>query len=87
MRHGIEKGFVFDVIVRRDANQTPFGELVIVTGKAGERGTFNILEQMSATDTKASHDVVVDTIERLANRGIGFGQREEGLIAQTSKDT
>ncbi len=26
MRHGIEKGFVFDVIVRRDANQTPFRE-------------------------------------------------------------
>jgi len=53
VRHGIEEGFELDVVIRRDAGQTPFGELVVFTRKAGERGTFDTLKQLPATDAQA----------------------------------
>jgi len=41
---------------------------------------------MAAADAKAAHDVVIDAIERSGDRGIGFGQREEGLPPQPAQN-
>lgn len=44
MRSGIEEGLELDVIIGRHADQTPFGEFVVFTGKAGERGALDTLK-------------------------------------------
>ena len=43
VRHGIEEGFELDVVIRRDAGQTPFGKFVVFTRKACESGTLLLL--------------------------------------------
>nr|WP_165922058.1 hypothetical protein [Rhizobium azibense] len=86
MWHGIEEGFEFDVVIGRHTVQTPFGEFVVSIRKAGECGRLDTLKEMPATDAQPAHDVVVDAIECLANGGIGFSKREEGLIAQTPQN-
>lgn len=82
VRHGIEERLELDMVVRRDAGQTPLGEFVVFARKACERSTLDALKQLPATDAQPTHDVIIDAIECLANGGIGLGQREEGLVAQ-----
>lgn len=62
MWNGKEEGPVFDVIVGRDTDQSPFRKHVIVAGKACECGTLDILEQLPSSDTKATHDMIVDAV-------------------------
>ncbi|MCS0463007.1 hypothetical protein K8R51_32100 [Rhizobium favelukesii] len=44
MGDGIKEAFELDVIIGRDTDQTPFGEFVVFTRKAGERSTFDTLK-------------------------------------------
>ena len=84
--HGIKEGLELDMIIRRDAGQTPFGKLVIIQWKTGQSRALDGLEELSATDAQPAHDVVVDAIERLGNSGIGLSQREESLVAQAPQN-
>ena len=82
VRHEIKESLGLDVVIRRDADQTPFGEFVVFARKTCECGTLNALKQLPATDAQPAHDVAVDAIECLANGNIGLSKREKGLIAQ-----
>lgn len=55
MRDGIEERLELDVIIGGDTGQAPFGELVILRGKACQHRLFHGLEQMAAADAKAAH--------------------------------
>ncbi|MER8543167.1 hypothetical protein NKH17_27825 [Mesorhizobium sp. M1334] len=79
--HGIKEGLELDMIIRRDAGQTPFG-----SGRLAKSRALDGLEELSATDAQPAHDVVVDAIERLGNGGIGLSQREESLVAQAPQN-
>ncbi|WP_287307390.1 hypothetical protein [Mesorhizobium sp.] len=85
--HGIKEGLELDVIIRRDAGQTPFGKLVILQWKTGQSRALAGLDELPATDAQPAHDVVVDAIERLGNGGIGLSQREERLPPHPAQDT
>src|SRR5258705_5190796 len=80
----IERGF--DVIIRRDACQTPFGEFVIALRQRSQCRLLHAFEKIAAAKPKAPHDVTVHALERLFNRPIGFFQREERLMPQPSEN-
>ena len=86
VRHGIEEGLELDMVVSGHTGQTPFGEFVILGWQACQRRSFDRFEEMAAADAEAAYDVVVDTLDRLFDRSVGFGQREEGHVAQTPEN-
>ena len=81
VRHGIEEGLELDMVVGGHTGQTPFGEFVILGRKACQRRSFDRFEEMAAADAETTYDMVVDALDRLFDRSVGLGQREEGHVA------
>ena len=86
VRHRIEEAVELNMVVGADPGKAPFGELVVFTRQAGERGAFDGLEEMAAGDATAAHDVIVDAIECAGDRRVGLLQREERLSPQPAQN-
>jgi len=82
MRHRVIEAIDLDVIVDPDAGETPFCKLVSGRRQGPQRFPLDAGEQIAAADPEPPHEVTVDAIERGCNREIGFGEREECLVAQ-----
>lgn len=68
--------------IRRDPCQTPICELAVFGGQARERRR---LEEMPAADDERAYDISVFAREHLVDCGVGFSEREEGLLAQVAE--
>lgn len=87
VRDGIEEALEFDVVIRRHPCQTPFRELVVLGGQTSECCLFDRLKEVPTTDAQPAHDVIVDALQHLGDRGIGLREREEGQFAKTAENT
>ena len=82
VRHRVVEALDIDVIVEPDPSQTPFGELVIDCRQAPQRRPLDGLEQVLPAHPEAAHDVAVQALNHAGDCGVGFGEREECLMAQ-----
>jgi hypothetical protein len=86
VRHRIEKTLDLDMVVDADAGEAPFGILVILLWQRLHGRPLDRLEQLASADAQTTHLTPVHPLECDANRGIAFGQRKEGNVAQTAKN-
>jgi len=66
--------------------QLPLGILVILDWKSRQCWALHGLEHLLASLAKPLHHVRVDPFDGLTDGGIGFLQREEGLVTQAAED-
>lgn len=86
VRDGVEEAPELDMIIGRSSCKAPFGELVLLSRQAGERGAFDGVEEVFAADAEATHDVGIDAFQHLGDGSVCFGKREERLFAQATED-
>src|SRR6202050_5363442 len=76
----------FDVIIQVDSRAPPFRELPILGWQAVERGALDLLEQLAPAQTEMAHGALVHALHDQRDGLVAFGEREEGLRAQSPED-
>ena len=84
--HAVEEALVLDVVVGAGPGQPPLGVLVVLGRKRRELRPLDGVEQLAAGDAQAAEAVIVDPVHGAGDGGVGFGQREEPLVAQATQD-
>jgi hypothetical protein len=86
VRHRIEEAVDLDVIVGPHAGQPPLGIDVWHRRQLMQSRSLDRLEQLAPTDAKAAHRALVHPAQRRCDRGVAFGEREEGEVAQPAEN-
>ena len=86
VRNRIEEVVDLDVIVEIDARASPFRELPIVVRQRVEGVALDLLEQLAAADAEFAHGPLVHALHDERDGGVAFGEREEGLPAQSPEN-
>ena len=86
VRNRIEKVVDLDVIIEIDARAFPFGELPIGRRQGIEGVALDLLEQLAAADAELAHGPLVHALHGERDGGVAFGEREEGLPAQSPEN-
>jgi hypothetical protein len=58
----------------------------VLSRKTSECCPFDRLKEVPTTDAQPAHDVIVDALQHLSDRGIGLSEREECLFAKTAEN-
>jgi hypothetical protein len=82
----IEEVVDLDVIVEVDPRAPPFRELPVLRRQRSQGVTFDLLEQLASAEAKTAHRALVHPLHNQRNGLIAFGEREEGLRAQSPQD-
>ena len=75
-----------DVIIEVDSRAPPFRELPILCRQAVERGALDLLEQFTPAQAEMAHGALVHALHDKRDGLVAFGEREEGLRAQSPED-
>ena len=75
-----------DVIIERDADPTPLGQLVALGGKGKEGRTVERLVLGTPGAWKLAEAPGVEVLEKLADRGVELPEREEGPVPQPGQN-
>src|ERR1700722_16730218 len=74
------------VILEVDSRAPPFRELPILGRQAVERGALDLLEQLTPAQAEMAHGALVHALHDKRDGLVAFGEREEGLRAQSPED-
>ena len=86
VRNRVEEVMDLDVIIEIDPRAPPFRELPILGRQAVEGGALDLLEQLAPAQAEMAHGALVHALHDKRDGLVAFGEREEGLRAQSPED-
>src|SRR3984957_2235313 len=86
VRNRVEEIMDLDVIIEVDSRAPPLRELPILGWQAVERGAFDLLEQLAPAQSEMAHRTLVHALHDEFDGLVAFGERGEGLCAQSAED-
>jgi hypothetical protein len=86
VRNRIQEVMDLNVIVEVDARAPPFRELPIVGRQPVEGVALDLLKQLPAANAEFAHGTLVHALHDKRDGRVAFGEREEGLPAQSPEN-
>jgi len=74
-----------EVLIEADSALLPFRKNIGLRRQGPQGGSFDLIEQLPAAGAEMPGDAIVQPVEKAADRGVQFRQREEPLVAQAHR--